>query len=87
MMGYGVAFWLPSLLQRSFALDLVQTSHFIGAVLLLGGVAGMLLGGWLGDRLGTRDRAYFAWVPALAGVRLLRRPRRRRPATTSRAAA
>ncbi len=68
MMGYGLAFWLPSLLQRSFGLDLVQTSHFIGAVLLLGGVAGMLLGGWLGDRLGTRDRAYFAYVPALAFV-------------------
>lgn len=68
MMGYGLAFWLPSLLQRSFALDLVQTSHFIGAVLLLGGVAGMMLGGWLGDRLGSRDRAYFAYVPALALV-------------------
>ena len=66
MLGYGLAFWLPSLLQRSFGLDLVQTSHFIGAVLLLGGVAGMLMGGWLGDRLGSRDRAWFAFVPALA---------------------
>jgi len=66
MLGYGLAFWLPSLLQRSFGLDLIGTSHFIGAVMLLGGVAGMLLGGWLGDRLGTRDRAWFAWVPALA---------------------
>lgn len=68
MLGYGIAFWLPSLLQRSFALDLVQTSHFIGAMLLLGGVAGMLLGGWLGDRLGSRDRAYLAYVPAVAFV-------------------
>jgi MFS family permease len=66
MLGYGLAFWLPSLLQRSFGLDLVETSHFIGAVLLLGGVAGMLAGGWLGDRLGAHDRAWFAWVPALA---------------------
>jgi len=66
MLGYGLAFWLPSLLQRSFALDLVQTSHFIGAILLIGGVAGMLMGGWLGDRLGSRDRAFLAYVPALA---------------------
>ncbi|AGH50979.1 major facilitator superfamily protein [Sphingomonas sp. MM-1] len=66
MLGYGLAFWLPSLLQRSFALDLVETSYFIGAVLLIGGVAGMLLGGWLGDRLGSRDRAYFAYLPASA---------------------
>ncbi|MEZ5742451.1 MAG: MFS transporter [Sphingomonadaceae bacterium] len=66
MLGYGLAFWLPSLLQRSFGLDLVQTSWFIGAVLLIGGVAGMLGGGWLGDRLGQGDRAWFAWVPAIA---------------------
>ncbi len=68
MLGYGLAFWLPSLLQRSFGLDLVGTSYFIGAVLLLGGVAGMLLGGWLGDRLGSKDRAFFAWVPASAFI-------------------
>lgn len=68
MLGYGLAFWLPSLLQRSFGLDLVQTSYFIGAVLLIGGVAGMLFGGWLGDRLGAGDRAWFAWVPAIAFV-------------------
>lgn len=68
MLGYGLAFWLPSLLRRSFGLGLIETSHFIGAVLLLGGVAGMLAGGWLGDRLGSRDRAWFAWVPALAFI-------------------
>jgi len=68
MLGYGLAFWLPSLLRRSFGLDLIETSHFIGAVLLLGGVAGMLMGGWLGDRLGARDRAWFAYVPACAFV-------------------
>lgn len=68
MLGYGIAFWLPSLLQRSFALDLVQVSHFIGGLLILGGVAGMLLGGWLGDRLGSRDRAYLAYLPAGAFV-------------------
>ncbi|MBN8819966.1 MAG: MFS transporter [Sphingomonas sp.] len=68
MLGYGLAFWLPSLLRRSFGLGLVETSHFIGAVLLLGGVTGMLAGGWLGDRLGSRDRAWFAYVPAMAFI-------------------
>lgn len=68
MLGYGLAFWLPSLLHRSFGLDLVETSHFMGAVLLLGGVVGILMGGWLGDQLGARDRAFFAYVPALAFV-------------------
>lgn len=71
MLGYGVAFWLPSLLQRSFGLDLVETSHFYGAVLLIGGTTGVMLGGWAGDRLGGKDRAWYAWLPALAYVAAL----------------
>ncbi len=66
MLGYGIAFWLPSLLQRSFGFDLVQASYFFGALLLIGGVAGVLGGGWLGDRLGNRDRAFYSWLPGVA---------------------
>ncbi len=66
MLGYGIAFWLPSLLIRSFGFDLVQASQFFGAILLLGGVVGVLAGGLLADRLGGRDRAYYAWVPGVA---------------------
>ncbi len=68
MLGYGLAFWLPSLMQRSFGLDLIATAQFYGGVLLLGGVAGVLLGGVLGDRLGARDRRMYARVPAIAFV-------------------
>lgn len=68
MIGYGIAFWLPSLLQRSFGLSLIETAWFISAVLLLGGTSGMLLGGSLADRLGRGARGWFAWVPALAFV-------------------
>jgi MFS family permease len=65
MCGYGLAFWLPSLLKRSFALDLVATGKFYGALLLIGGVAGVLLGGVLGDRLGQRDKGAYAKAPAI----------------------
>ncbi|WP_336961922.1 MFS transporter [Sphingobium aquiterrae] len=65
MCGYGVAFWLPSLMMRSFGLDLVGAGQFLGALLLIGGVAGVLLGGWLGDRMGAGDRAAYARVPAI----------------------
>ena len=68
MLGYGLAFWLPSLMQRSFGLDLIETAQFYGGVLLLGGVAGVLLGGVLGDRLGSRDRRMYARIPAIAFV-------------------
>lgn len=66
MLGYGIAFWLPSLLQRSFGLDLIETAWFIGAILLIGGVSGMLLGGFIADRLGALHRGYYAWIPAVA---------------------
>ncbi|EJL20739.1 MFS transporter [Novosphingobium sp. AP12] len=68
MLGYGLMFWLPSLLQRSFGLDLVHTSWFIGAVLLLGGCVGVLAGGALADRLGKGDRVWYGRVPAIAFV-------------------
>ncbi|HLZ78310.1 MAG TPA: MFS transporter [Sphingomonas sp.] len=68
MLGYGLGFWLPSMMKRSFQLDLIGTSYFIGGLLLIGGVAGMLAGGVLGDRLGRVDRAAYARVPAVAFV-------------------
>lgn len=66
MLGYGIAFWLPSLLIRSFGFELVQASQFFGALLLIGGVAGVMAGGLIADRLGSRDRAFYAWLPGLA---------------------
>ena len=66
MLGYGIAFWLPSLLMRSFGFDLVQASQFFGALLLFGGIVGVMGGGLLADRLGSQDRAYYSWVPGLA---------------------
>ncbi len=64
MLGYGIAFWMPSLLQRSFELGMVGSSRFIAGMHLIGGTAGILLGGWLADRMGQRDRAFYAWLPA-----------------------
>ena len=63
--GYGVAFWLPSFFQRSLGMTLVDTSMFYGALTLIGGVAGIWLGGVLADRLG-KDRRAYALVPAAA---------------------
>ena len=64
--GYGIAFWVPALLQRSFGLSLVEAGQFVGAQLLIAGVAGVYAGGWLGDRLGYGDKAGYARVAAVA---------------------
>lgn len=68
MLGYGLAFWLPTLMKESFGLDPAQTGSFYGAILLIGGVAGVLAGGFVGDRLGKRDKAAYARLPAIAFV-------------------
>jgi predicted MFS family arabinose efflux permease len=66
MMGYGLFFWLPSFLVRSYGLTLLEASLFYGAILLLGGIAGIWLGGWAGDRFGQARRKVYVQIPALA---------------------
>jgi MFS family permease len=63
--GYGIAFWLPSFFARSYGLDLVDRSLFMSALALFGGVAGIWLGGALGDRFGGRAKGAYATVPAI----------------------
>ena len=64
--GYGLALWTPSVLMRSYGLDLLSTGNFLASLLLIGGCAGVFTGGWFADRLGTMDRGWYARLPALA---------------------
>jgi len=66
MMGYGMFFWLPSFFVRSFGMTLLDASLYFGAVLLVGGLAGIWAGGWLGDRFGHTNRSRYFTIPAIA---------------------
>jgi predicted MFS family arabinose efflux permease len=66
MMGYGLFFWLPSFFVRSHGMNLLDASLFFGAILLIGGLAGIWAGGWLGDRFGQVKRTRYVTIPALA---------------------
>lgn len=68
MMGYGLFFWLPSFFVRSFEMTLLNASLFYGAVLLIGGLAGIWAGGWLGDRFGQMKYSRYVNIPALAFI-------------------
>ncbi len=57
MMGYGLFFWLPSLLHRSMGLSLVEAALAFGSLLLVGGLTGIWLGGFAADRYGQRTAA------------------------------
>ena len=63
--GYGVAFWLPTFFQRSFGLTLPERAMFYSALSLIGGVAGIWLGGFLADKFGAKNKAAYALAPAI----------------------
>ena len=45
--------------------NLLRISVFYGSIVLIGGVAGTWLGGWLGDRTGPGDPGSYARIPAI----------------------
>lgn len=65
LISYGLAFWIPSFLARSFHLELVDRSLIYGSIVLVGGVAGVWLGGVVGDRLKEARPAAYALVPTV----------------------
>ncbi len=65
ILGYGLIFWLPSFFTRSFDLPLTSVGWFYGSIVLVGGVAGTWLGGWLGDRTGPDKPGGYALIPAI----------------------
>ncbi len=64
--GYGLALWTPSIMIRSYGLTLIETGQFFASLLLIGGAGGMILGGWLADKLGKSDVRWYLWLPAIA---------------------
>ena len=52
-------------------MSVLQASRLLGALLLFGGVPGILLGSYLADRVGMRDRRAYALVPAVAFLCIL----------------
>ena len=66
LVGYGLLFWFPSFLVRSFHFDRPHAGQFIGLITLIGGVAGMACGGVLADWLGAKRKAAYPLIPALA---------------------
>ncbi len=68
MIGYGMFFWLPSFFVRSYNISLLDASLFYGAILLVGGLAGLWLGGSLADRFGADKRAAYVTIPAVAFI-------------------
>ncbi len=64
--GYGSSAFLAAFFRRSHDMDPGELGTWFAAIALTGGAAGTFLGGFLGDRLGARDKRWYMWTPALA---------------------
>lgn len=60
--------WLPESLLPGNATPVLYASYFYGTILLVGGLTGIWLGGYLADKLGAQNKRAYAQVPAIAFV-------------------
>ena len=58
--------WMPATLLPPDPGPVLYASYFYGAILFIGGVAGIWLGGSLGDKFGAKSKSAYALVPAFA---------------------
>lgn len=63
---YGLTQWVPAFFIRIHGLSLTQIGLFSGTASGLGGICGVMLGGWLAMRLIPRDPRWELWLPAIA---------------------
>jgi MFS family permease len=47
-------------------MSLIARGEFLASLVFIGGCIGVYAGGWLADRLGARDRGWYAKLPAIA---------------------
>ncbi len=64
--GYAIAHWSPTFLVRVHGLSYAEVGVALGLLTGAVGAAGALTGGWLADRLGSRDRRWYTWIAAIA---------------------
>lgn len=63
---FAFAIWLAPTLMRNFDVSSGEVGVYLGAVLFIGGVPAMILGGFLADFLATKNPKWRPWYCALA---------------------
>jgi len=65
--GYAIANWTASFMIRSYAMPTGELGTWLAAIIGIGGAIGVFGGGFLADRLSTRDARWYTWLPSIAG--------------------
>ncbi|GJM04561.1 MAG: MFS transporter [marine bacterium B5-7] len=63
---YAISSWLPTLYLRQYELGQGVVGTIVGLLNLIGGVSGLLCGGYLAGRLAKKNRAWLAFLPFLS---------------------
>ncbi|HSM93610.1 MAG TPA: MFS transporter [Anaeromyxobacteraceae bacterium] len=63
-----LAFWMPAFLERTRGVPRAEATIQFGAVVVLTGLAGTLLGGWIADALRRRIANADLWVSGLSAL-------------------
>ena len=66
--GYGLTTWAPSFLSRSHEMSSGEIGTWLGLILGIPGGIGIVLGGVLADRFGSRDTRWYLWIVTVALV-------------------
>ena len=64
--GYAGLLWNPQFLENVKGMTGTEVANYYSIALGVTGIIGTFGAGWFVDRLGRRDRRWFAWVPAIA---------------------
>ena len=65
---YGNGNFMPWFLMRNHGMSLAEVGATLGLISGLSGATGTFLGGFLADRLATRDMRWYVWIPILGGL-------------------
>jgi predicted MFS family arabinose efflux permease len=66
--GYSISNWTASFMIRSHGMSTGELGTWLALIIGFGGAVGVFSGGLLADRLAARDKRWYVWLPALAGL-------------------
>ena len=64
----GISSWMPSLLSRSYGMPISDVGLWLGIVTGSAGAVGLLLSGFVTDKLSQRDARWAVWLPGMAAL-------------------
>lgn len=65
---YGINLFIPVYLVRVYGMSFEKAGFLFGLIAGIAGALGSLIGGYLADRGGRRDKRWYVWVPAIGAM-------------------